>query len=490
MSNTSTGIAGLDLILGGGFPRERIYLLQGDPGVGKTTVGMQFLMAGRAAGETCMYIALSETRTEIDAVVSSHGWNLDKIHVVELSALDQTISLDSENTLFEPSDVELQETTRTLLAEIEKVRPERVVFDSLSELRLLAQTSLRYRRQILALKQYFADKRTTVLLLDDRTSDPTDLQLQSLAHGVLSLEQSPPLYGADRRRMRIAKLRGQRFHSGYHDFSIHTGGVEVYPRLVPSAHGRPFVREQLSSGMVGLDRLLGGGLDYGTSTLIMGPAGTGKSSVSVQYAAAAARRDECVAMFVFDERLGTVYERTRALGTDLHALVDAGKVKLHQIDPAEMSAGEFAHRVHEAAHLDRCQLIIVDSLNGYLHAMANEKHLGVQLHELLSYLNNLGVATVMVMAQHGLTGHTMQSPIDVSYLADTVVMLRYFEAEGRIRKAISVVKKRSGAHEDTIRELTFDSEGLHIGEPLASFSGVLTGVPRFIGERGELQGDD
>jgi circadian clock protein KaiC len=481
----STGVPGLDLILGGGLPRHRIYLFQGDPGVGKTTVGMHFLMSGRSVGERCLYIALSETTAEIRGVVESHGWSIEGIDLVELSALEQSSGLESENTLFQPSEVELHETTRRLLAEIERIRPARVVFDSLSELRLLAQTPLRYRRQILALKQYFVDKQSTVILLDDRTSDPSDLQLQSLAHGVITLEQMTPQYGADRRRLRVNKLRGVPFLSGYHDFGIRTGGVEVFPRLVPGDHHVQLRGEQLSSGIVELDRMLGGGLDFGTSTLILGPAGTGKSSIAIQYAVAAAKRGERAALFMFDERLGTVYERTRALGVELEAHVKSGMLTIQQIDPAEMSAGEFAHVVHGAVEKTKCRLVIIDSLNGYLHAMDNENQLGVQLHELLAYLANLGVATVMVMAQHGLVG-TMRSPIDVSYLADTVVLLRYFEAHGRIRKAMSVMKKRSGAHEDSIREFSLDRGGLTVGDPLTQFTGVLTGVPRFVGDAEEL----
>jgi circadian clock protein KaiC len=481
----ATGIAGLDLILGGGFPVHRIYLLQGDPGVGKTTVGMHFLMSGRAAGERCLYIALSETKSEIMSVVESHGWTLEGIDLVELSALEQSSGLEAENTLFQPSEVELHETTRRLLGEIERIRPSRVVFDSLSELRLLAQTPLRYRRQILALKQYFADKQTTVLLLDDRTSDPDDQQLQSLAHGVVSMGQSTPAYGADRRRLRISKLRGVPFHSGYHDFAIRAGGVEVFPRLAPGSQHNELRGDRLSSGIVELDRMLGGGLDFGTSTLILGPAGTGKSSIAIQYAVAAAQRGERAALFMFDERVGTVFERSRALGFDLEAQMTSGMLTIQQIDPAEMGAGEFAHRVHTAVERTKCRLVIIDSLNGYLHSMASEKQLGVQLHELLAYLANLGVATVMVMAQHGLAG-PMHSPIDVSYVADTVVLLRYFESQGRIRKAISVMKKRSGAHEDAIRELTLDVRGLTVGDPLTQFMGVLTGVPRFVGSSEEL----
>lgn len=481
----STGIVGLDLVLGGGLPRNRIYLVQGDPGVGKTTLGMQFLRAGLAAGERCLYIALSETRSEISAVVESHGWSLDGLELIELSAIDQSVGLETENTLFEPSEVELQETTRRLLAEIERVRPDRVVFDSLSELRLLAQTPLRYRRQILALKQYFGDKHTSVLLLDDRTSDPTDLQLQSLAHGVVALEQAPPLYGADRRRLRIAKLRGMKFLSGHHDFAIRTGGIEVFPRLVPTEHRSAFSRVQMASGITALDQMLRGGIDRGTSALILGPAGSGKSSIAVQYAIAAAQRGERAALFVFDERIATVYERSRALGLELEALVTSGALVLQQVDPAELSAGEFAHRVRAAVDHEGCQLVAIDSLNGYLHAMASEKQLSVQLHELLAYLGNSGVATLMVMAQHGLTAVT-HAPIDISYLADTLILLRYFEADGRIRKAISVLKRRSGAHEESIRELSMGPGGIIVGRSLTQFHGVLTGTPHYVGAPGDL----
>jgi circadian clock protein KaiC len=478
--NASTGIAGLDTILGGGLVQHRIYLVQGDPGVGKTTIGMQFLRAGVAVGDRCLYIALSESLVEIQSVVESHGWTLDGIDVIELTANGQTMDLASEDPLFETSEIELQETTRRVLQEIERLQPQRIVFDSLSELRLLAQTRLRYRRQILALKQHLSTKAVTVMLLDDRTGESDDQQLESLAHGVIDLSRVTPVYGADRRHLRVKKLRGRRFLSGHHDFTIQTGGAHVFPRLVPAAHVAPFMREQLSSGLTALDALLGGGLDHGTSTLILGPAGTGKSSVAVQYAAAAAHRGEHAALFVFDERIATVLERSRALGTALTPLVEAGKLTIQQIDPAEMSAGEFAHQVHHIIETTRCRLVVIDSLNGYLQAMASEKQLSVQLHELLSYLGNLGVATVMVMAQHGLTG-TMHSPIDVSYLADAVILTRYFESAGRIRKAISVLKKRSGAHEDTIRELSLDSRGLRIGDALSQFTGVLTGVPRFIG---------
>jgi circadian clock protein KaiC len=481
-----TGIAGLDEILGGGLTRDRMYLLHGDPGVGKTTVGLQFLRAGVELGERSLYVALSETRSEIDEVARSHGWTLDGITVIELSALDQSASMDADNTLFEPTEVELQETTRLLLAHVERLKPQRVVFDSLSELRLLSQSALRYRRQILGLKQYFADKESTVLLLDDKTSEPNDQQLQSIAHGVIELEQVTPVYGEDRRRIRIGKLRGVKFRGGYHDFTISTGGVTVFPRIVPAEHVHGFKHEQIASGLVELDTQLGGGLDRGTATLMMGPAGSGKSSLAIQYAVAAAKRGEVAALFTFDERISTLLERTRALGCDLAPFIDNGSIVIRQIDPAQMGPGEFADCVRRAVVDQNARVVVIDSLNGYMHAMTEERLLSVQMHELLAYLGHKGVATILVMAQHGLFG-SMKSPIDVSYLADTVVLLRYFEAAGRIRKAISIVKKRSGAHENTIRELTLDARGLHVGEALESFQGVLSGVPQFVGNVRELE---
>jgi circadian clock protein KaiC len=484
-SCASSGISGLDDVLAGGLPRDRIYLVQGDPGVGKTTV-VQFLLDGVARGERCLYITLSETQAEIRAVVDSHGWTLDGLEVVELSALDQSSALEADNTLFEPSEVELHETTRTLLSHVERVKPTRVVFDSLSELRLLAQSPLRYRRQILGLKQYFADKQSTVMLLDDRTSQPTDLQLQSLAHGVLHLEQVPPVYGDDRRRLRVLKLRGVKFRGGYHDFTIRTGGVVVFPRLVAAEHHVEFERSCLSSGLARLDALLGGGLDRGTATLITGPAGSGKSAVAIQYAVAAVARGDHAAILAFDERITTMKDRSRALGQPIDEYHRAGKLGIEQIDPAELSPGELTDCVRQYVEERGTKLIVIDSLNGYLNAMPEEKFLSLQLHELLSYLAHRGVTTVLVMAQHGLLGTAMQSPIDVSYVADTVMLLRYFEAEGKIRKAVSVVKKRSGAHENVIRELTLDKGGIHVGEPLAEFRGVLTGIPMFTGKAGDL----
>lgn len=474
-SKALTDIAGLDDVLCGGLPRDRIYLVQGDPGVGKTTLGLQFLMAGMRRGEKCLYITLSETVTELHSVVASHAWDLGTIELVELSAIEQSRGLESDNTLFDTSEVELHETTRRLLEHVERVQPSRVVFDSLSELRLLAQSQLRYRRQILGLKQYFADKKVTVMLLDDLTSQPNDLQLQSLAHGVIHLEQAAPSFGEDRRRLRVLKLRGVKFRGGYHDLAIKSGGMIVYPRLVAAEHHAAYPDETLSSGIPGLDQLLGGGLQRGTCTLLTGPAGAGKSALVVQFAAAAARGEK-VALYLFDERTATLYQRSRSLGVDMEKLVADGLVTVRQIDPAEMSSGELTHTIREAVDAG-VRMIAIDSLNGFLQSMPEEKQLALQLHEMLSYLGQVGVSTLLVMAQHGLFG-SMSSPVDVSYVSDTVLLLRYFEAAGRVRKALSVVKKRTGLHEDTIRELSMGPDGIVIGRALTNFVGVLTGVPR------------
>jgi circadian clock protein KaiC len=482
----ATGISGLDTILGGGLPRQRIYLVEGDPGAGKTTLAMQFLLEGVRRGERVLYITLSETESEIRSIAEAHGWTLDGVSLFELSALEQQMRLEAENTIFHPSEVELTETTRALLRHVDKVAPKRVVFDSLSELRLLAQSPLRYRREVLNLKQYFTTSRATVLLLDDRTSESGDMQLQSLAHGVLSLQQLAPEYGGDRRRLRIAKLRGLRFVGGNHDFVIKTGGVELFPRLVAADHRVEFKKATLSSGLAGLDAMLGGGLDRGTSTLLMGPAGTGKSAVAQQYATAAARRGEKVAIFAFDELRGVAIARADALGMGMSAHVESGAIVIQQIDPAEMSPGELMQRARDLVETRGVSFVIFDSLNGYLYSMPAERYLYIQMHELLAYLGQRGATTIVVMAQQGLVGQ-VTSPVDVSYLADTVILLRYFEAFGRVRKAVSVIKKRSGPHEDTIRELSMDRDGIRVGAPLTDFRGVLTSAPEYHGVNDRLE---
>lgn len=472
----ATGIPGLDDVLAGGLTKSRVYLIQGDPGVGKTTLGLQFLMEGARNGEAVLYLTLSETRAELQAVAESHGWDLSAVDIFEFEPADR-LGASEDSTLFHPAEVELGEATRRLLGYVEKTKPQRVVIDSLSEIRLLAQNALRYRRQILGLKQYFSGSDTTVLLLDDRHVDSGDTQLMTLAHGVLMLEQLSPLYGAERRRLRVSKLRGVKYRGGYHDFNISTGGLVVFPRLVASEHRTPFLPRQIPSGLPNIDALLGGGIDRGTSTLIMGPAGSGKSALSVQYAVAAANRGENAEIFIFDESRGTLFTRTAAMQMPLEVHVQSGHIGLHQIDPAEIPPGEFVHLVRESVESRKISVLIIDSLNGYLNAMPEERFLTIQMHELLTYLGQQGVATILVVAQHGVLGSNMISPVDVSYLADTVILLRYYELAGHIRKAISVVKKRSGEHERTIRPLSLSTNGIDVGEPLTEFRGVLTGTP-------------
>jgi len=474
-----TGVAGLDEVLCGGFPKNRLYLVQGDPGVGKTTLALQFLLEGAQRGESCLYVTLSETAEELAAVADSHGWTLDRVAVHEMSAAETLAMRDEdENTLYVPAEVELGERMQGLLAEVDRVRPQRIVLDSCSELRLLAQSPLRFRRQLLALKADLVRRDCTILLLENPTSVGGDPLLQSLVHGVIAMEQLSPLYGAERRRLRVVKLREVAFRGGYHDMTIRDEGVVVFPRLVAAEHRGDFAREAISSGVDALDTLLGGGIDRGTSTLLMGPAGSGKSAIASQYAVASAQRGERVALFTFDEGLGTLYARALATGLPLQEHVDSGLIQVKQIDPAELSPGEFIDVVRRSVEHDQTRLVVIDSLNGYLQAMPEEHFLSAQLHELLSYLRQQGVVTIMVVAQHGFLGH-MSAPVDVSYLADTVVLTRYFEAEGRVRKAISVVKKRSGLHEDAIRELALGPGGVRVGPPLSRFHGILTGVPTF-----------
>jgi circadian clock protein KaiC len=472
-----TGIKGLDDVLCGGFPRNRLYLVQGDPGVGKTTLALQYLLEGVKRGERCLYVTLSETLEELHAVARSHGWSLERIDVYEMSAAE-TIAMrnEEENTLYLPAEIELGERMHTLLTEVDRVKPHRIVLDSCSELRLLAQSPLRFRRQLLALKADLVKRDCTILLLENPTSVGGDPLLQSLVHGVVVMEQLSPMYGAARRRLRVIKLREMAFRGGYHDMTIKDAGVEVYPRLVASEHHEPFARDAISSAVPQLDELLGGGLDRGTSTLLMGPAGSGKSALTHQFAVASAERGEPVALFTFDEGLGTLYARAASLGMNLDEHVQAGRVTVQQIDPAELSPGEFIDVVRRSVEHGRTRLVIIDSLNGYLQAMPEEQYLTAQLHELLSYLRQQGVVTIMTVAQHGFLG-PMSAPIDVSYLADTVVLTRFFEAKGRVRKAISAMKKRSGRHEDTIREFALGKNGISVGPPLSRFNGIMSGVP-------------
>jgi circadian clock protein KaiC len=470
-----TGIAGLDSILGGGFPRHRFYLIEGEPGTGKTTLALQFLLDGVARGESVLYVTLSETAEELHAIAASHGWSLDGITLTELTTPADDLEPEAQYTLFHPAEIELGETTRTVLEQVRAVRPARLVFDSLSEMRLLARDPLRYRRQILALKQFFAGRACTVLLLDQAHSE-----VDSIVTGVMTLEQHTPAYGGARRRLRVSKMRGMPLAGGYHDFSIRTGGIVVYPRVTGGDGPYP-LHTPVPSGVEEIDRLVGGGLDRGTSVLIMGPSGAGKSTLATQYVLSSLNRGENAAMFVFDERLSTFFARSSGLGLDLRRHADSGRLTVQQVDPAELSPGEFAQVVREAVEQRRARMVVIDSLNGYLNAMFADQFLPVQLHELLTYLAHHGVLTILVVAQRGLVGPDIDAPVDVSYLADTVILLRYFESGGAVRQAVSVLKKRSGAHERTIRELRLGPSGVRVGEPLIEFHGVLTGLPEYRG---------
>lgn len=482
------GIEGLDDILAGGLERDRVYLLEGAPGTGKTTAAMSFLMEGAKRGEPSLYITLSETEEELRGTARSHGWVLDGLDIFELVPPESLLDEQQQQSLLYSSDLELGETTRMIFERVEAVRPRRVVIDSLSEIRLLAQSSLRYRRQVLALKHYFARHGATVLLLDDLTTDVNDKTVHSVAHGVVQLQELAPEYGAERRRVRVIKYRGRRFRGGFHDFTIKTGGLDVYPRIVASEHRTRFDRTPMSSGVSGLDALLGGGVERGSSALILGPAGTGKSLFAINFAVAAIQRGEKAALFIFDEELGLLFDRTRALGIDLEEMQASGAVTVEQVDAAELSPGEFAARVRRCVSGQQIKTVIIDSLNGYQAAMPQEQFLVLHIHELLQYLNRQGASTYLTVAQHGLVGD-MKAPVDVTYLADTVILLRYFEALGLVRRAVSVIKKRGGSHEKTIREFDIGQDGLTLGEPLNGFQGVLRGVPNFVGEGSGLMGD-
>jgi len=480
------GVPGLDDVLVGGFTRGHLYLLEGSPGTGKTTIALQFLLDGALDGEIGLYVTLSETEDELRMTTTSHGWEIaDKFEVFELAPPESLLDSEQQQTLLYSSDLELGETTRAMFEAVERLKPDRIVLDSLSEIRLLAQSSLRYRRQILLLKHYFARNGATVLMLDDLTTESNDKTVHSVAHGVIRLEEIAPDYGAERRRLRVVKYRGQAYRGGFHDFTIQHGGVAVFPRLVAGEHRTDFSRVALTSRISALDALLGGGLERGSSTLVLGPAGSGKSLLTLHFAKAAVERGEKAALFIFDEELGLLFARAKTMNIDLEAMQAAGSLFIEQVDAAELSPGEFAHRVRARVDASQVKTVVIDSLNGYQAAMPQERALLLHMHELLQYLNRQGATTFITVAQHGLVGE-MKSPVDITYLADNVILLRYFEALGRVRRAISIIKKRSGNHEDTIREYRIGQNGLSIGEPLVDFQGVLRGVPTYIGEDSPL----
>jgi circadian clock protein KaiC len=478
LNQPKTGIWGLDDVLAGGLSRGGIFLIEGEPGCGKTTLALQFLREGAAVGEKGLYITLSETEAELRMGAELHGWQLDAdIVIQELIPAESLLKGQQEQTLLYASDLELGEATKQIFQTVDRVKPARLVIDSLSEIRLLAQSSLRYRREILTIKHHFAQLSATVLLLDDLTSDGVDRTVHSIAHGVVQLQQITPDYGAERRRLRVLKYRGRKYRGGYHDVSITKGGLNVFPRLIAAEHRTRFARGQIPTGIENFDSLVGGGVEAGSSILVIGPAGTGKSLIAITFAMSAIRRGEKAALFVFDEELGLLFDRMQGLGIDLEGERDRGNLRIEQIDAAEVSPGEFAHRVRRIVDTESIKTVVIDSLNGYQAAMPEEHYLVLHLHELLQYLNRQGAATFLTMAQHGFIGHGMTTPVDVTYLADTVLFLRYFEAHGEVRRAISCIKKRTGRHETSIREYKIGDGGLTVEAPLSGFQGVLSGVP-------------
>jgi circadian clock protein KaiC len=488
LTKISTGIPGLDDILGGGLSPNRVYLLEGAPGTGKTSAGLAFLFAGRERKESTLYVTLSETAEELRTVCESHGWSLDGVDLFELSSADEALSVDREQTLLHPWEAELGETIRLITAEVDRVKPKRVVFDSLSELRLLSQDPLRYRRQVLVLKQYFNGRNITVLLVDDLTGNEgqRDGHLHSLCHGVITLERVTLDFGSARRRLQVQKMRGTAFRGGFHDFEIRTGKIDVFPRLVAAEHHKAFAGDPTSSGISELDSMLVGGPLRGTCTLVTGPPGTGKTSLALQYINAACARGEHCVVYEFDERIGTMMVRSKALGFDLAPHLKSGRLEIKQIDPAEISPGEFASQVRDQLESKKARLVLIDSIRGYLTAMPQENMLLLQLHELLAFLNQQGVTTILIDPQMGLMSGMPGGSLNVSFVADAVILLRYFEAQGRVRKAISVLKNRGGHHEDTIREFRIDAQGLRIGEPLIDFQGIFSGTPTYSGAKGPL----
>lgn len=474
-----TGVTGLDDILSGGLPFGQMYLLEGTPGTGKTTLAMQFIMEGVQRGEQALYITLSESKLELESSARSHGWDLNRIFIAEFVPSEASLHPEQQYTVFHPSEVELSSTIHKLTRIVEDQKPLRLVIDSLSELRLLAADTMRYRRQLLALKQFFVGRDTTVLLLDDRSADGSDLQLQSIAHGVLRLDRAQRSYGATRRQIEIVKMRGSAYREGFHDYTIETGGVRIYPRLVANEHNSTFSNERVKSGIVALDEMFGGGIERGSSTLIVGPTGTGKSTLAMQFACSAAQRGDRAIVYAFDEVLRTAKQRAEALGLPVRKEIERGTLAMSQVDSAELSPGEFVWQIRRDIEDEDTRVVVIDSLNGFLNAMPGERDLMLQMHELIAFLNQQGVVTFIILTQHGLLG-TMEAEVDVSYLADTVVLLRYFEMESEIRQVISVVKQRVGRHERSLREFVMDESGIRVGEPLRSLRGILTGIPEVV----------
>jgi len=481
-ARVSSGCAGLDNILNGGLlPHGRLYLLEGDPGAGKTTLALQFVLDGVKRGERTLYITLSESRADLSHAAQSHHLSIEKVEIVELMPNESDLLPEQQYTVFHPAEVELNDRMQRIVKEIQRVRPDRLVIDALSELRMLAKDPLRYRRQILSLKNFMEDQECTVLLLDDRSSRDPDLQLHSIVHGVVSMDKTPREYGKTRRRVEVVKLRGTSYREGFHDYTIVTGGVVVFPRLVAADSRSEQPPEPVSSGIAELDALTGGGLDRCTSTLLIGPAGCGKTTIAIQWVATAAKRGENCAVFTFEEAPQTLLQRAAGLGIDIRPHLTSGRIGIERVDPAEMTPGELVAKVQDYVENKNARVVVLDSLNGYLQSMPGEQFLAVHLHELLAYLSNRGILTLMVLAQAGTIGVPLQSAVDVSYLADNILLLRYFESHGEVRQAISNIKRRSGSHERTIRELKLGPDRIHIGRPLHEFQGVLTGTPTFLG---------
>jgi circadian clock protein KaiC len=484
---SSTGVPGLDDILGGGLPTDHLYLVEGTPGSGKTTLALQFLRRGVEEGEKGLYITLSETTKELYTVAASHGWSLHGLEVFEL-VTQEGLSPESEQSILHPADIELGETTRGVMAAVDRLKPKRVAFDSLSEMRLLAQNPLRYRRQVLALKSFFAQRGCTVLLLDDRSAEYDDVQLHSIAHGVIQLEQVVDQYGPERRRLRVVKMRGIRFRGGEHDFNLETGGLAVFPRLVAAEHRSERDTSIVTTGTPALDSLLGGGLARGSNTLFSGPSGVGKTTTALACVRAALQRGESAVYYLFDEGLATLLTRSRALGIAIDEYLESGQLQIKTLDLAEVSPGEFAHMVRAAVEDRHVRTVAIDSLNAYLQAMTGDKHLLLQMHELLTYLNQRGIVTILILGLHGVLGD-VRTDVDLSYLSDAILLFRFFEARGRLLKAVSVVKSRTSAHELTIREFRLGPDGIEVGDALTDFEGVLSGITTYKGSQ-PLLGDD